>query len=162
MFTNTTIIVDHYDPKLGYHPSIRPLDIRLGISSPPSPNASEKPLRWGILGCSKVAHDFSQALKFLSSNQLPHITYAVGSRSLDRATAFAKLHSVTKAHGSYAELCADPDVDIIYVASLHPYHREHAEMALMNGKHVLVEKPMTMKAADAQYLYDLSKKLNLL
>jgi len=59
------------------------------------------------------------------------------------------------------EVCADPNVDIVYVASLHPDHFAHAEMALNNGKHVLVEKPMTMKASDAEALYDLGKKLNL-
>ncbi|KAL9179206.1 hypothetical protein ACHAXT_008496 [Thalassiosira profunda] len=157
--------VDAYDPALGYHPSAIPLDIRLGLTSPPSlqgaSDVNKRPLRWGILGCSKVAHDFAQALKFLRSNGLPHEITAVGSRSVRRAEEFADLHKIPHAHGSYEELCNDATVDIIYVASLHPYHREHAEMALRNGKHVLVEKPMTMKAGDARFLYELSKELNL-
>lgn len=138
------------------------MDIRLGMTIPPTDATPSSPLlRWGILGCSKVAHDFTQALKFLSSNNLPHTISAVGSRCIERATTFARLHNIPHAHGSYEELCADSSVDIIYVASLHPYHKTHAEMALRSGKHVLVEKPMTMKASDAKYLYDLSKELNL-
>ena len=150
--------VDAYDPALGYHPSAIPLDVRLGLTSPPShqsaPDVNKRPLRWGILGCSKVAHDFAQAQKFLRSNGLPHEIAAVGSRSMKRAEEFAALHKIPHAHGSYEEICNDATVDIVYVASLHPYHREHAELALRNGKHVLVEKPMTMKASDARFLYD--------
>jgi len=168
--SSSTNTIDAYDATLGYHPSIPPLDIRLGLTSPPSKtfvgsktSKQQQPstLRWGILGCSKVAHDFTQTLKFLSSHHLPHAISAVGSRSINRASDFAKLHNIPNAHGTYAALCADPTVDIIYVASLHPHHKAHAEMALWNGKHVLVEKPMTMKAEDAQYLYDLSTRLNL-
>ena len=85
----------------------------------------------------------------------------MGSRTQVRASEFASLHSIPAAYGSYEELCADPNVDIVYVASLHPDHRTHAEMALLNGKHVLVEKPMCMKASDAEYLYDLGKEKNL-
>ena len=153
---------DEYDASLGYHPSIPPLDIRLGLTNPPSSTTQPTTLRWGILGCSKVAHDFTQALKYLYTKcHLPHSISAVGSRSIIRSMEFAKLHNVSNAHGSYEELCADPSVDIIYVASLHPYHREHAEMALKSGRNVLVEKPMTMNSNDAQYLYDLGRELNL-
>jgi dihydrodiol dehydrogenase / D-xylose 1-dehydrogenase (NADP) len=147
--------VNEYDPALGYHPSVIPLDIRLGIT-----DHNQKKLRWGILGCSKVAHDFTQALKFLRSKGLPHEIVAVGSKSRNRAVEFANLHGLYRSH-SYAELCDDSEVDIVYICTLHPYHRDHAEMALRSGKHVLVEKPMTMKSIDAQYLYDLGRELNL-
>ncbi len=162
-------IIDNYNAHLGYHPSVIPLDIRLGLTTSPSndesadshdspeakdskgPSPSPQPLRWGILATGKVAHDFTQVLKFLSLTAGRHAIVAVGSRTQTRASEFARLHSIPAAYISYDELCADPNVDIVYVASLHPDHRAHAEMALLNGKHVLVEKPMCMKASDAQY-----------
>lgn len=157
----STSIIDEYNVNLGYHPSVPPLDIRLGITK--SPLVSKKsvlPLRWGILATGKAAHDFTQALKFLSQH-LPHNIAAVGSRSMERSKAFATRHNIPNAHGTYEELFDDSTVDIVYIASLHPNHRTHAEMALSKGKHVLVEKPMTMNAEDAAYLYDLGKRLNL-
>ncbi|KAL7524757.1 hypothetical protein ACHAWF_001071 [Thalassiosira exigua] len=152
-------IVDEYDPALGYHPSVIPLDVRLGLTTPAP---SGPPLRWGVLGCSKVAHDFVQALKYLSiACGLPHSVVAVGSRSADRAARFAALHDVPNSHGSYEELCADANVDVVYVATLHPYHREHAELALGNGKHALVEKPFAMTEEDARAVYDLANRKGL-
>ena len=154
--------IDNYDANLGYHPSVIPLDIRLGLTTSPSDDQpASQPLRWGILATGKVAHDFTQVLKFLSLTAGRHAVVAVGSRTQARADEFAALHSIPAAYGSYHELCRDPNVDIVYVASLHPDHRAHAEIALENGKHVLVEKPMCMNASDAQYLYDLGKEKKL-
>ena len=70
------------------------------------------------------------------------------------------MHNIPTPHGSYEELCTNPSIDIIYIASLHPYHKEHAELALLNGKHVLIEKPITMSSNDARYIYDLGRKMN--
>lgn len=154
--------IDTYDVQLGYHPSVIPLDIRLGLTtSPGDDQPASHPLRWGILATGKVAHDFTQVLKYLSLSAGRHAIAAVGSRTQARADEFAALHSIPAAHGCYGKLCADQNVDIVYVASLHPDHRKHAEMALLNGKHVLVEKPMCMKASDAQYLYDLGQEKKL-
>lgn len=61
---------------------------------------------------------------------------AVGSRSQSSATAFAELHGIPRAHGSYADLCADPEVNVIYIATPHPQHAEAAKLALNSGKHV--------------------------
>jgi predicted dehydrogenase len=75
---------------------------------------------------------------------------AVGSRSLERAEAFARDHGVARAHGSYGALIADPDVDVIYVATPHPQHHAIALAALRAGKAVLVEKAFTATLAGAQ------------
>ena len=153
----TQTIIDEFDPTLGYHRSVLPLDIRLGITTASSLHDQPLPLRWGILATGKVAHDFAQALKVL-----PHHTIAaVGSRTVERAEWFAHRHGIPTAHGTYEELCNDSNVDIVYVASLHPNHKGHAVMALNSGKHVLVEKPMAMRAEDAQLLYDLGKEKRL-
>ncbi|MGH3580172.1 MAG: Gfo/Idh/MocA family protein [Mycobacterium sp.] len=114
---------------------------------PRTPDPREAPgLRWGILGPGWIAHRFVEAL-------LAHTTQrvvAVGSRGKDRAEAFAAQWSVPTAHGSYEALFGDPDVDIVYIATTHPSHRDNAIAALEAGKHVLVEKPLAVDAAGAR------------
>jgi predicted dehydrogenase len=105
-------------------------------------------LRWGVIGPGEIANDFTRTLHANSDQRV----VAVGSRSLDRAQAFAREHGVPTAHGSYEALVADPDVDVVYVASPHPQHLEHALLAIAAGKHVLVEKPMTTSAEDTELL----------
>ena len=82
---------------------------------------------------------------------------AVGSRSLERARAFARgARRSRAAYGSYEELLADESVDAVYVASPHALHVEHVTAALEAGKHVLCEKPVTLRAADAEALFALA------
>jgi dihydrodiol dehydrogenase / D-xylose 1-dehydrogenase (NADP) len=66
-----------------------------------------------------------------------------------------------RAYGSYAELCADPGVDVVYVATIHLLHFEHIALALSHGKHVLVEKPMAMNAKQTATVIALAKSKNL-
>jgi predicted dehydrogenase len=80
----------------------------------------------------------------------------VGSRTQAAADAFAATHRIPRAHGSYEALAADPDVDVIYVSTPHPFHAEGALLALEHGKHVLVEKPFTLNAAEARQVVDLA------
>ncbi len=75
---------------------------------------------------------------------------AVGARDAARAAAFAAAHGVARSYGSYAELVADPDVDVVYVATTHAQHHEHALLALGAGKPVLVEKAFTLNARQAR------------
>jgi len=86
---------------------------------------------------------FTNDLKRLSDATL----LAAGSRSLDKAEAFARRQGAVRAYGSYEELLRDRDVDAIYVATPHNFHRQHAIMALEHGKAVLCEKPMEVNAA---------------
>lgn len=107
-------------------------------------------LRWAILACGKVSHDFVQALKLLPTQQV----VAVGARKHEDAQAFVAKHcDGAQAFGSYADAAACDTVDAVYIGTLHPWHREHAEMALRCGKHVLVEKPIAMNRADAAAIY---------
>jgi predicted dehydrogenase len=77
---------------------------------------------------------------------------AVGSRTRESAQRFAALFELPAAHASYESLVADPSVDLIYVATPHPFHHPNARLALEAGKHVLVEKPFTLNAAQARDL----------
>jgi len=91
------------------------------------------------------------------------VTAAASSSSSSRASEFLKdvgTPAAAKAYGSYAELVQDPDVDIIYIATPHSHHYQHARLALESGKHVLVEKPITVNVSQAQVLCDLAMKNN--
>jgi predicted dehydrogenase len=105
-------------------------------------------LGWGVIGPGEIANDFTTTLHANSDQRV----VAVGSRSADRAALFAARHGVPTAHDSYEALVADPAIDVVYVASPHPQHLEHALLAIAAGKHVLVEKPMTTSAADTRRL----------
>lgn len=120
--------------------------------------ASSSPgLRWGILGPGGIAHAFTRDLRTAGRDVV-----AVGSRSAESAQAFAAEYDIPHAHGSYDELVADPDVDIIYIATPHPFHAEQAILALEAGKHVLVEKPFTLNAAEAARVRDVAAERGLL
>ena len=108
--------------------------------------------RWGVLGPGRIARSFAQDLRLVPDAELT----AVGSRSHERATAFARELGFAAAYGSYDELLADQSVDAVYVASPHGLHVEHVTAALEAGKHVLCEKPITLRAADAEELFALA------
>lgn len=124
------------------------------LPDPRTPDpADAPPLRWGILGPGHIAGNMAEAMQRHTRQQV----VAVGSRSLDRARAFAERWHVPRVHGSYEELVADPEVDAVYVASPHSEHRDHALLALDAGKHVLVEKAFTRNAAEAREVVDAAR-----
>src|SRR3954451_10764880 len=114
--------------------------------------------RWGILGPGRIARTFAQDLRLVPEAELT----AVGSRSQARAAAFAQELGFAAAYGSYAELLADDSVDAVYVASPHALHVEQVTAALEAGKHVLCEKPITLRARDAEELFALAGRRGLL
>ena len=103
------------------------------------------PLRWGIIGPGWIAERFTASLQRHTRQRI----VAVGSRSLDRSAQFAARHGIERSHGSYEELVADPGVDVVYVATPHNGHHPCARLALEAGKHLLVEKPIGLNAAQA-------------
>ena len=105
-------------------------------------------IRWGVLAPGRIAHSFARDLALVPDGEL----VATGSRSVDRATTFAEAYG-GRAHGSYAALAEDPDVDVVYVASPHALHAEHVTRALDAGKPVLCEKPLTLDAGSAEELF---------
>jgi predicted dehydrogenase len=114
-------------------------------------------LRWGILGTGGIARQFTRDLLLTG-----HPVAAVGSRTRENAERFAALFEIGVAHGSYEALVADPSVDLVYVATPHPWHYPNATLALNAGKHVLVEKPFTLNAAQARALVTLAADRGLL
>lgn len=114
-------------------------------------------LRWGILATGGIARLFTGDLRKNGFD-----VRAVGSRSLESAEAFASDFGIPTAHGGYEQLVADPDVDVVYVATPHPWHAETALLAIEAGKHVLVEKPFTLTEAEARTVADAARKRGVL
>ncbi|MEJ7842868.1 MAG: Gfo/Idh/MocA family oxidoreductase [Rubrobacter sp.] len=115
------------------------------------------PVRWGILGAGSIAGRFAEALAALPEAE----TLAVGSRSQDSADRFAGAHGFSRAYPTYEDLAADPDVDVVYVATPHPFHAGNVELCLRAGKAVLCEKPFTMNAAEARRIVGIARGRNL-
>jgi predicted dehydrogenase len=116
------------------------------LPAPRRPDPLDGPaLRWGVLGTGWIAERFVRALRTSTTQQV----VAVGSRTQASAERFASAAGVETAHGSPEALVADPGVDVVYVATPHQAHRSSALLAIDAGKHVLVEKPMGLDAAQA-------------
>ncbi|MDN5761843.1 MAG: Gfo/Idh/MocA family oxidoreductase [Microlunatus sp.] len=110
-------------------------------------------IRWGILSTGHIASVLTRDLALLPDEAA---VVAVGSRSLAKAEQFAADYQIPRAYGSYAELAADPEIDVVYVASTHNDHLASARLCLEAGKAVLVEKPLTVSAAEAEDLITLA------
>jgi D-xylose 1-dehydrogenase (NADP+, D-xylono-1,5-lactone-forming) len=108
-------------------------------------------LRWGILSTANITK------KLLGSGHDQQFV-AVGSRDLGRAHAFASEHGVARAHGSYEELLADPEVDAIYNPLPNSLHVEWSIKALEAGKHVLCEKPMSRHPDEVERAFDVAER----
>ena len=93
-------------------------------------------MKLAILGPGGIARSMAMAAKGLPEVEL----YAVGSRTYEKAKAFAEEWGFEKAYGSYEEMLSDPQVELVYVATPHSHHYQYAKMCLEHGKHVLVEK----------------------
>ena len=114
-------------------------------------------IRWGILGSGQIAHQFAQGLLCLADTEL----LAIGARSKDKADAFSQQYNVQRSYGSFDELLADKDIDVVYIATPHHVHRDHCLLALNAGKSVLCEKPFTINEKQALEVVELARKKNL-
>lgn len=115
-------------------------------------------MKFAILAPGKIAAKMAQAVSGLSDVE----KYAVASRNVDRAEKFAEEWGFEKAYGSYEEMLADEEVELVYVASPHSHHYEHARLCLEYGKNVLVEKAFTVNANQAKELIDMAERKGLL
>jgi predicted dehydrogenase len=110
-------------------------------------------IRWGIAGPGRIADKVAADFVHVADAAL----VAVGSRSAERAQAFASRHGAARAHGSYADLVTDPEVDAVYIATPHPQHKAIAVAAIEAGKAVLVEKAFTATVAGASTVIETAR-----
>ena len=116
------------------------------------------PIRWGIIGAGGIARRLSRCFPAAPNN----VGYAISSRSAERAAAFAREFDFPVAYGSYEELVADPHVDAVYIATPHPQHLSHGQLALRAGKATLCEKPFTVNAGEARALIATARESGVL
>ena len=112
----------------------------------------KRDFRVGIVGAGWIAEKAAITLGGLEGFR----PYAIGSRSLEKAQAFADKWGVERAYGSYSEVVDDPDVDLLYVATPHSHHFDITKEALEKGKPCLVEKAFMANRAQAQVVVDLA------
>lgn len=120
--------------------------------------SSVRPLRWGVIGCGDIANSFVSALH----SHTPQRVTAVASRTPGKAEAFAHTRGVAAFHESYDELVARKDVDVVYIATTNQFHLPNALSAIAAGKHVLVEKPLTINASEARELFAAAQSAGVL
>ena len=109
-------------------------------------------LRVGTIGTGWIAEKAAITLNGLKECE----AYAVGSRTLEKAETFARQWKIAKAYGSYAELIADPDIDLVYIGTPHSHHYDVTKEALLGGKPCLVEKAFMANARQAKEIIDLA------
>lgn len=112
---------------------------------------------WAILGAGLIAEEFAEGLSIVPNAVL----YAVGSRSIERAESFKQRHGCARAYDSYAQMLADPEVDIVYIATTNNVHFEHTMMCLEAGKAVLCEKPFASNLQQVRLMVAKAKEKNV-
>ena len=119
--------------------------------------ASVPELGWGIVGTG-IAAKFVHAIHAHTAQR----AVAVTARDAAKTRAFADEHGIASVHGTLDGLLADPAVDVVYIATPHPLHREQALAAIAAGKHVLIEKPIAMSADEAREILDAARAAGVL
>lgn len=109
--------------------------------------------RIGIIGAGWIAEKMAEAIAPSADMEV----YAIASRSLEKAEEFAERWNICKAYGSYEEMVSDSNVDLVYIATPHSHHFQHAMLALEHGKPVLVEKAFTANASEAEELINTAR-----
>ncbi|XP_041851526.1 trans-1,2-dihydrobenzene-1,2-diol dehydrogenase-like [Melanotaenia boesemani] len=112
--------------------------------------------RWGICSAGKISHDFIVALKTLPAEE--HQVVAVAARKLEDAQELARKHNIPRGYGSYEELAKDPDMDVVYVGVIHPYHLKACLLLTNAKKNVLCEKPLAMNTKEVKEILDSAKR----
>lgn len=115
-----------------------------------------KKIRWGILGCGRIANKFAADLKLVTDAEL----VAVASRDHERGAAFAKEHGAQRIFTDYEALANSSDVDVIYVATTHNFHYEHVMLCLKHKKAVLCEKAFALNSLQLKEMTSYAKKQN--
>ncbi len=116
-----------------------------------------KKFKWGVIAPGRIAHTFAKGILSIVDAEIS----VVASSSQERADTFAEQYDIAKAYDSYEALVADPDVDAVYISSLHHQHFAQAMLALEAGKPVLCEKPLTVNAAETKKLIETAREKNL-
>lgn len=116
-----------------------------------------KDIKWAVLGTGVIANEMAVALKKNGRN-----IYAVGNRTYDKAVAFAEKYGIGKVYSDYNEMFTDPEVDVIYITTPHNTHIQFMGRAIENGKHILVEKSITLNSDELEDMLELAEQHNVI
>ena len=119
---------------------------------------SHKIIKWGIIGLGKIAYKFATDLATVENTEL----FAVASRTQEKAAEFAQKFKAKKAYASYEDLAKDSEVDAIYIATPHIFHKEHTLLCLQHKKAVLCEKPFAMNLQEVAQMIAVAKENDVL
>ena len=115
-----------------------------------------KEIKWAVLGCGVIANEMAVALQKNGKN-----IYAVGNRTHEKAAAFAEKYGIGKVYDDFHEMFTDPEVDVIYITTPHNTHLGFMKEAIANGKHILVEKSITLNSDELDEAIALAKEKGL-
>ena len=113
-------------------------------------------IKWAVLGTGVIANEMAVALKKIGRN-----IYAVGNRTYSKAVDFAKKYGIEKVYDDYNDMFTDSDVDVIYITTPHNTHIEFMKKAIRNGKHILVEKSITLNSRELNEAIELAALHNV-
>ena len=117
-----------------------------------------KIIKWGIIGLGGIAQKFAEDLTLIEDAEL----VAVASRSKVKANNFSTKFNVKQAYNSYEDLANDPNVEAIYIATPHSFHKEHAILCMKHKKAVLCEKPFAMNSNEVDEMITVAKENKVL
>ena len=127
-------------------PLSTPLDVRQGLTKAED---VAHPLNWGIIGSANISSQWVKSLQPVPGSNI----VAIAAREQGKAQKFADRHDIASAYGDYEELLALDEVQIVYIGTITPLHKEHTLMAIEAGKHVLCEKPLAANIEDSKEMY---------
>lgn len=113
-------------------------------------------IKWAVLGTGVIANEMAVTLKKIGRN-----IYAVGNRTYSKAVDFAKKYGIEKVYDDYNDMFTDSDVDVIYITTPHNTHIEFMKKAIRNGKHILVEKSITLNSRELNEAMELAALHNI-
>lgn len=114
-------------------------------------------LHWAVIGCGVIANEMANGLQ-----KMGRTLYAVANRTHEKAVAFAEKYQIDKVYDSIDEVFLDDKVDIIYITTPHNTHYQYMKKALESGKHIFVEKSITLNSRELMEMVSLAKEKNLL
>lgn len=118
---------------------------------------NNKKLNWAVIGCGVIANEMAQGLSIMNRT-----FYSVANRTHEKALEFAKKYNVKKVYNTIDEVFSDPQVDIIYITTPHNTHYKYMKSALMGGKHIFVEKSITLNSRELDEMVSLAQKNGLM
>ncbi|MDO6695319.1 Gfo/Idh/MocA family oxidoreductase [Aliiglaciecola sp. 3_MG-2023] len=122
-----------------------------------SGNTQTKQVNWGIVSAGRIAEKFCEDMQYVKNGRLA----AIAARSIQSAVNFAEKFQIERAYAGYQCLFDDPEIDVIYIATTHNFHFQHAKAALLAGKSVLCEKPITVSVNECVELQTIAKQKNV-